>query len=419
MGVSLLVVCDYSLDYLGGAQTAVRNQVAALTALGCRATLVAPATRWPIDAVDHRVLRRPRVPAVGLVLARNSIATRAWIRAIAEEVAADAVVVHSEFGLAAAAIDVAAELGIPSLHVVHTIFWRSPVAPPRALAEVVADVMLRSHAYMTRADTRPAGSTDRPIDDAMRGLTSSIARLATVVASPSAHQAATLTSLGLPRVRTLSNVVADAGGVARWPIERPLRLTWAGRLSHEKGVRIAIGAVLEAQRRLGSGRIVLEVAGDGAERHHVEEALGRSAAVRWHGRLVPDDLTELIDRSHGVIISSHGFDNQPMIALEAFRSGRGVVVIDPVLAREFGDAAVLADEPSQEALATLLVELAHNPQRLRRAADAAMATAAFAAPEAHVSRLRELLFSRSARPRRMSLQFPAPHMSTSEGGEKG
>lgn len=394
MGHSIIVVCDYSPDYLGGAQTAMRNQLLALVQQGHRVTLVAPAMRRPVDGVDHRVpRRRPRVPGLGLLLVRNSPATRSWLRGIAEEVGADAVVAHSEFGLAAAASAVARELGIPSLHTVHTIYWRSPIEPPRFVAEAVAGIMLRGHAFLTGADVRAAGSTDRPMDDAMRGLTSSIARLATVVVSPSAHQAATLESLGLPRVRTLSNVVAESRDTARWPMERPLRLTWAGRLSHEKGVRVTLDAMLEAERRLGPGRITLDIAGDGAERHHVTEAVDRSDAVRWHGRLAPDEVAQLIDRSHGVIISSHGFDNQPMIALEAFRGGRGVIVIDPVLAMEFGDAAVLAEQPTARALADLFVRLATDPEPLRQAADAAARTAEMATPEAHVARLLELALS--------------------------
>ena len=43
---------------------------------------------------------------------------------------------------------------------------------------------------------------------------------------------------------------------------------------------------------------------------------------------------ELMDAADAALITSLGFDNQPMVALEAFAHGRPVVVSDPVLAKE-------------------------------------------------------------------------------------
>src|SRR5690606_33913686 len=100
--------------------------------------------------------------------------------------------------------------------------------------------------------------------------------------------------------------------------------------------------------RLGEGRVHLDVAG-GTHRP--------VPGVTFHGPVPGERVAELMDAADAALITSLGFDNQPMVALEAFAHGRPVIVSDPVLATEFGDAALGTPTPDAEGLATLILRL--------------------------------------------------------------
>src|SRR5690606_22817273 len=67
--------------------------------------------------------------------------------------------------------------------------------------------------------------------------------------------------------------------------------------------------------------------------------------VTFHGAVPGERVAALMDAADAALITSLGFDNQPMVALEAFAHGRPVIVSDPVLGGEFGDAALLTPTP--------------------------------------------------------------------------
>jgi glycosyltransferase involved in cell wall biosynthesis len=345
----------------------------------------------PTDVIlDHRVVSSLGPRLAGMPVVVNSAARRRWCAAILREVGADLVIVHSEYGLAAAMIDVAAHEGVRSLHVVHTFFWTAPGRPPRSVARFAAAVLAFLHRRATASPPlHRSALAVHPLDDALRGMTLAVARRADVVVSPSHHQADALRAAGLERVSTVSNVVLDAAARASvpfYPDRAPLRLAWAGRFSPEKGLMLVIRAVLIAERSLGAG-IELHIAGDGQQSRSARSAAADSAAVRWYGRLSGHQIGMLLLDCDAVVVSSSGFDNQPMIALEGFHAGRPVIVVDPRLAEEFGRAALLAEQPTEQKLADLFVELATDRARLAAAAAAATEAAELSGPEAHVAAL--------------------------------
>src|SRR5690606_36439836 len=212
-----------------------------------------------------------------------------------------AIVVHSEFALAAAALAVGTRLGIPVLHTVHTFFWRAPAA----LAPF-APVVSRVHSALTgiRGGDRYSGS--HPLNNAQRTMTLRIAQRADIVLSPSRHQAAALREAGAGRVEAFSNVAQPLQAAAP-ATGGPLRLFWVARFAPEKRVDV----VLDAMRRV--------VAAIGADRVHLDVAGGTHRpipGVTFHGAVPGERVGELMDAADAALITSLGFDNQPMVALE-------------------------------------------------------------------------------------------------------
>lgn len=377
----VLMVCDYSLKYLGGAQTAFMRQAEALACEGVQVIVLAP----DADALASEGIitvsppRRGTIPVLDLPLLGRARDLEPLVAATIRRHGVGAVVVHSEFALAAAAIDVARQLGIPSLHTVHTFFWRAPAA----LAPF-APIVSRVHRALTGIRNGGRFTGSHPLNNSLRTMTLRIAERADIVLSPSTHQAAALRDAGAGRVEAFSNVAQPLRVAPPVSDGGPLRLLWVARFAPEKRVDVALDAMRLVADRLGEGRVHLDVAG-GTHRP--------VPGVTFHGPVPGERVGELMDAADAALITSLGFDNQPMVALEAFAHGRPVIVSDPVLATEFGAAAVGTPTPDAEGLADLIVRLEADRALLDGPRAGAVAYARERVASAHVARLRELIAS--------------------------
>ncbi|MBN9613330.1 MAG: glycosyltransferase family 4 protein [Actinobacteria bacterium] len=389
----MLIVCDYSLGYLGGAQTALKRQAEALAAAGHSIIVLAPEAATadlPSGIICLEPLPSPMLPVLELPLLRANNALRRFVAAVFELARFDAVILHSEFGLAASVAAEATERGIPVLHTVHTFFWRGP-----ALGAPLAPVVRAFHRAVTRLPNPQLRLAARPLDSALREMTLSIARAADAVLSPSAHQAEPLRAAGLPRVEVVSNVTeADRSplplpSLGRRPGDSALRLAWLGRFAPEKRLDVALSGVALASEQGSTLR--LDVAGGSPSRRQLDAS--RALPILWHHRLSPTEVSGLLDRSHALLLTSHGFDNQPMVALEAFSRGRPIITVDPALAREFGGAAILCRNPSAAGVASTLQLLAAEPWRLEFAALDAQLFVSQTSGAVHAARITAILHS--------------------------
>jgi glycosyltransferase involved in cell wall biosynthesis len=135
------------------------------------------------------------------------------------------------------------------------------------------------------------------------------------------------TSLGLAaaRVVVLHNFAPPVTGEPDPLPERP-RLLFAGRLSREKGVDV----LLRALPRVAAAHpeVELVVAGDGPERLRLEELardLGVAKRVCFTGRLAPGQLDQVYRAATLCVLPTLWMENCPVVVLEAFAHGRGVV----------------------------------------------------------------------------------------------
>ncbi|OUE24207.1 glycosyltransferase family 4 protein [Clavibacter michiganensis] len=378
-----LLVMDYAFSYLGGAQTAVVQQALALARAGHEVTVAAP------DATSvrelhgtgvalHDVAPTFPVPLLGLPLIRADAATRRDLGALIDRAGTDLVLTHSEHGLAATALRLGRERGIPTLHTVHTFFLRGP-----AWGGFLAPAATAVHRAMTGLPDPRVRLAPRRLDSALRGMTLAACREADLVLSPSAHQAVVLRAAGLPAVEVLSNTSCAARREpSPLPPDGQLRLVWAARFAPEKRLDVMLEAMARVAERSAPGAVHLDLAGG-------EPRTPAPPGVTVHGRVPTAAVTALLRGAHAAVITSHGFDNQPMIAMEAFAEGRAAIVSDAVLGAEFGGAALLADDVDADGLAESILRLAVDRRPIDAAARVATRLAASVAPDAHARSVEE------------------------------
>jgi glycosyltransferase involved in cell wall biosynthesis len=168
-----------------------------------------------------------------------------------------------------------------------------------------------------------------------------------VFTTPSAFAKRKLLGAGLPEERTLvlPNPVADPGE----PGAAGEGALYVGRLSAEKGVDLLIRAWGEL------AHAPLTIVGGGPEEASLRRAAAGMPGIRFLGALPRDRVLAEMAASAFVVVPSRAYEVFPMVALEAFASGRAVVAPTPGALAEIvepsatgvhfasGDAGALAE----------------------------------------------------------------------------
>lgn len=408
--LSVALICDYALSYLGGAQTALVQQAAALAQAGARVVIVSPSDdeTWrrvqphAAPGVEHiSIGARWTLPGLGLPVLINNPQLRERLKLIFEERAVDIVHLHSEFGLAAAAIAVAVDQPlsrrIPVLHTVHTFFWQAPpIGQP-----LVARLVRRFHRWATGLEPTRVRLADRKADSALRNMTLVVAQKADLVISPSAHQADRLQEAGLDRVAVVPNTVNLPDAAPITGIDGPIKIIWIGRLVPEKRILTFVAAAVRATGRLPENAISFTVVGDGQQRAEAQRLASDTSSITFLGRQDHDRIAGLLADSHLLALTSRGFDNQPMTVVEAVMAMRGVLYCDPALSEGL-DGPGIASPASEEALSDVFVDLVRHPDRVIEASQAAESARQVFSPGRHADSVLELYRSAISRVNRVA-----------------
>lgn len=387
-----LALCDYALDYTAGAQTAFFRSIEALIANGHEVLIVgsdSDRVQLPSGAqVRHLHRKRFRVPPIHFPIYVNNKRLRRFFEQIAVDFNPDAIICHSEYGLAVTACDVFQARKVPVLFVVHSFFITvgAPLPWPKWLARVLYRLLLGLDAKVVRLSRGG-------LDNALQNVTLAFSHRADLVISPSQHQAQSLHDAGASDVRVLTNVTEVAAKPRPMPALGVLKIAWVGRFAPEKRLDVALDATRLAKAELDR----LGVGGDKLELHVLGGEAKPDPVAIWHGKLPASEVGEVMAACHAVMMTSYNFDNQPMVILEALAQGRPVVLSDPKLAREFGAASVLADDHTAQGLARTLIRLVQQPDALLEPALAAVERAKLSSGFAHSQRIAEFVAEVRAR----------------------
>ncbi len=379
--LTVAIISDYFLDYVGGAQSSIFEQQAALREAGHEALLVA-SVRASSGPVDLAVRPRFTVPGVQLAVhyARRPLIERLRVFFVSRGVS----VVHlqTEFGLAQAATTAARELGIPVVLTVHTFYWGSTGVGPLIVAPLMKALLQSS----TAARFPTTRFTGRSSDDVLRNMTAAMASRADVVISPSAHQAADLAAAGVssPIVVVPNPITRAQRAAALLADDAPPRFLWVARCEPEKRPLVFAAAVLEA---LAFASFEVDFVGDGSQLAELRAVVAGMPGIHVHGNLGHDAVLDLIDAASMVALTSHGFDNQPMTIAESVSRYRGVLFCDPKLREGLGESGFLSRTPDAAGLAAAIVELVATPGLLQKLSRGAKVDAATFSAATYVKRV--------------------------------
>lgn len=389
----IAIVSDYFLDYVGGAQTSMLQQRLALMQEGHEVVLVSATRqrgrRFQIAVDGLRIRPQFTLPGVELPVIPNSASTTDALRTYFSELGIDVVHVQTEFGLAHAAVDVARRMGLRVVHTVHTFYWASdggwhaPLAP----------VLRRALTLFTRSEIPRLQLSPRPVDNLLRNVTLGMSLVADAVVSPSAHQAADLQSAGVRGpISVVPNPIAAS---PRPPVplaaERAATpaFLWVARCESVKRPLVFAQAAIQALERTGHG-FTIDFVGDGSELGTLRRMTAEYPNIRVHGAMDHDRVLDLMDQSAAVVLTSLGFDNQPMTIAEAVSRERGVLYCDPKLSEGLGHAGFLAETPDVAGLANALVALTSEPSRLIELSRGAARDHALFSAHTYVKRILEV-----------------------------
>ncbi len=361
----IAIVSDFYLDYVGGMQSSLLEQRAALEAAGHDVLLISTVrgARQKVVETASGLEIRPAYTVPGVILPvvgarRKLIAT---LRDYLERHEVDVVHLQTEFGLAHAATSAAREAGIPVVHTIHTFYWQSTGAWQR----FVTPILRVGLSNVTGRRITRQHFTDRPSDNLLRNLTLGMARRVDTVVSPSAHQGADLAAAGI----TVPIVVVP-NPIARSP--RPAavltpeqaakpKLLWVARCEPEKRPLVFAEAAIAA---LGQAEFEVDFVGDGAQLEALRELTAGHPQIRVHGSEPHERVVELMDAASLVALTSYGFDNQPMTIAEASSRYRGVLYCDPNLREGLSHSGFLTETPDAASLTAAIVQLVTHPDEL-------------------------------------------------------
>lgn len=395
----IAMVTDYYLPTLGGVQTAIKAAKESLEQLGHQVTIFCPLLRASEDSSIvalpiSRVFRPDGFPFTWPP--RDAIAL------LKEELAArniDVVHVHSEVFAALAGIKAAKELGLPLVQSMHGRIdvYTAKVLPLSPLTTALLAALHRRHLPHTSIPAHPEAPYMRTaVARRMWRLMLNQANAADAVIVPSRHFAGKLLHQGvLPPVHVVSNGLEDsvlelAGTpqLRRKSPDEPLRVMWCGRVSPEKRPDVFVRAVTAAGES-----VVASIYGDGVAGTRVRRLirrLGVAHRISMHGGVPQREVLEAMGRHHVFVSSSHDFDNQPMVILEALASGLPVVVCDPDLAEGLPDGGfIVADSPQPHRLAAVLASLATDSNQIETMSRAVASGTVRAAFHTHADELLE------------------------------
>ena len=379
--MNIAIFTDILLEVPGGICSSIQAQKAGLEALGHKVTVFCPG--WGKSRDPSIVIVPTMTRHIALGGAPVSHAPEKVIAFVNENFPMfnqfDIVHVHYEASCSLAGMKLARQYHIP---LVQTMHGREDVAIQTNILHpfkyIVASALCWMHSWyipneiVVKKDRKLAPTRTRA---KMWTLMVNHANFADAVITPSYHFAEKLKQYGVRReITRVSNAIDDAvANAEKWPVRKVgpdgvLRVFWNSRVSNEKRVMVFLEAVSLAVEK--GAKLKVTICGDGnAEKAAREYVLknGLRNVVKFAGRVPHEKMLEQMREQHISVLTSYGFDIQPMTLLEAEAVGLPVMICDPDMREVTADSGtVFCKKPDAETISKALYDLWAQPERVEK-----------------------------------------------------
>lgn len=370
----IAIMTDLYLPMSGGTEVSIDNQRHALEAAGHTVTIFTaahPDVTPPHDVVVipsiHFTTSQRETVRLSLPMTAGFIVDELKKRHI------DIVHVQTDFAVGIAGTYAAHKLGLPLVYTCHTLLWKQVQTRNRS-AKIAIYVFEKPLQWRIKP-TKDFSLTRLPGEPLYayktRRHTCLVASKADVIISPSTHMANRFRQW-LPG----HQVTVSPNFITAPPRHEPLpdipTFLWMGRMMPEKRV-LDFCRAIDLLSEYTTQPFDVIIIGNG---YHLDEVTAWAADkpfVTITGSIANEAVHTYIDRSSALVMTSYGFDNQPMVIAETIVGGRGVVSVDPDLLLDIDpEAGMYPSNASPEGLAQQLADLVDHPEKLQKMSEAAM-----------------------------------------------
>jgi 1,2-diacylglycerol 3-alpha-glucosyltransferase len=374
------IFTDFSLPHIGGVETSIFHQHAALRAAGHDVFIISPPMRGPgkqDDVAEHEIRIKSIVP-IRFHNADLYYYNRGAMQ-IVDKLGLDVVHVESEFPMGCFGLKYARSRGLPVLYTAHTfyppqieLYMKYPNSSA-TLADLTQRIMLgklRPKQTFEAVDGFQGIPCHTAAQRKILNVWMRFASTTDVILAPSYRMQEYVGKYvkGSPihyMPNPFASPITDTSH-ATDPVHEPIRIMTSSVLRPEKRIDVLVEAFsrLDAAER---ARLQLDIYGGGDMYDPIQQMIAKNdlaATVRMHGMVDNHDIQKaLID--HDVMVSmSVGFDNQPMTILEAVHAGCMVMYVDKYLTEGTAGENALLSEPDVDGLVTSLRTILADPKKV-------------------------------------------------------
>lgn len=372
----IAIFTDYYLPTLGGVQTLVKSHKESLEAAGHEVTLFCP---LHAESEDQTIVRLPTSrhfkpdgfpftwpPSTAIAFAKEALIERNI----------EIVHAHSEMVASIAGLIAAKDLGVPAVQTMHgRLDVYSPSVLPLAPVTTLILSTLHNHhiPHARKKSIHKAEYTKTVIARRMWRLMLGQANYADHVIVPSHHFGSKFKEQGLiTPLSILSNGLEDSVlnslqtvTARRLKKNAQFKVMWCARVSPEKRPLV----FLDALRALPD-TIHVDMYGDGVALKKVTDYVNEHKLqnrVTIHGAVSQQEVIRAMQAHHVFVSTSYGFDNQPMVLLEAIATGLPILYCDPDLG-EFlpRKGSMVTASPKASSIAEAIITLSQSPKQITR-----------------------------------------------------
>jgi 1,2-diacylglycerol 3-alpha-glucosyltransferase len=372
----IAIFTDFSLPHIGGVETSIFHQQRALLAAGHEVFVITPPMKGAgtIDDTAENFIRVKSpvniyFDGMGVYLYNRHIYDKL------DEFKPDIIHFETEFNMAALAIRYAKSRKLPLFYTAHTFITPQIeylMKNPRVMAQLsvlAQKIFLGKYRPGQRFKAIdglfgiPAGT---PAERIILDVWMKLASIPDFILAPSQRMVDYIGHYHPDKPRYLipnpfaSPIMEEA---PLEPVHSPINIVSSFVLRPEKRPEILIEAValLNPEERQ---KIKIDMYGGGVlleKMRHLVKEKGLEGNIELHGSVPTEELHRAKIKSDVMVSTSYGFDNQPMMFLEALAAGCAILYCDPYLREGTDKNNSILVEPTAEGFAQGLRQMIRSP----------------------------------------------------------